>query len=98
MRKNHDLDELKSHLPEYLDMVTTHRKNNMYNCPICGSGTHQNGTPAFSLYDNRTKWKCHSCGAGGSIIDLYLAVNQMEATRESGKNYVEKEKVKKSKE
>lgn len=83
MRKNHDLDELKSHLPEYLDMVTTHRKNNMYNCPICGSGTHQNGTPAFSLYDNGTKWKCHSCGAGGSIIDLYLAVNQMEATREN---------------
>ena len=83
MRKNHDLDELKSHLPEYLDMVTTHRKNNMYNCPLCGSGTHQNGTPAFSLYDNGTKWKCHSCGAGGSIIDLYLAINQMETTREN---------------
>ena len=83
MKKNHDLDELKSHLPEYLDMVTTHRKNNMYNCPLCGSGTHQNGTPAFSLYDNGTKWKCHSCGAGGSIIDLYLAINQMETTREN---------------
>lgn len=88
MKKNHDLDELKSHLPEYLDMVTTHRKNNMYNCPICGSGTHQNGTPAFSLYDNGTKWKCHSCGAGGSIIDLYLAVNQMERSRENIANAI----------
>ena len=85
MKKNHDLDELKSHLPEYLDMVTTHRKNNMYNCPLCGSGTHQNGTPAFSLYDNGTKWKCHSCGAGGDIINLFYMVNRLEDTPENFK-------------
>ncbi len=75
-----DLKSLKVHLPEYLEIVTVHRKNNMYNCPLCGSGTGKNGTPALNLYNNGMKWKCFSCGAGGSIIDLYLDVNQMEHT------------------
>ena len=78
-----DLKSLKVHLPEYLEIVTVHRKNNMYNCPLCGSGTGKNGTPALNLYNNRMKWKCFSCGAGGSIIDLYLDVNQMEHTKEN---------------
>ena len=81
MKKTFDLNELKSHLPEYLEIVTKRRTKNMYNCPICGSGTKKNGTPALSLYNNGRKWKCHSCGAGGSIIDLYLYVNQMETSR-----------------
>jgi len=88
MKKNHDLDELKSHLPEYVESITEKRKYGKYNCPICGSGTHKNGTPAFNLYDNNTKWKCHSCGAGGSIIDLYLYINQMERSRENIANAI----------
>ena len=78
-----DLKPLKDRLPEYVESITEKRKYGKYNCPICGSGTHKNGTPAFNLYENDTKWKCFSCGKSGSIIDLYLAVNQMEATREN---------------
>ena len=78
-----DLRPLKGYLSQYAESVTEKRKYGKYNCPICGSGTHENGTPAFNLYKNDTKWKCFSCGKGGSIIDLYLAVNQMEATREN---------------
>jgi len=78
-----DLKPLKGCLSQYAESVTEKRKYGKYNCPICGSGTHKNGTPAFNLYENDTKWKCFSCGKGGSIIDLYLAVNQMEATKEN---------------
>lgn len=78
-----DLNPLKSYLPQYAESITEKRKYGKYNCPICGSGTHENGTPAFNLYEDGTKWKCHSCGKGGSIIDLYLAVNHLEPIRQN---------------
>ena len=41
-------------------------------CPICGSGTGRNRTPAFSVKGDM--WKCFKCDAGGDVFDLAGAV------------------------
>ena len=81
--KQLNLEELKQYLPQYAESITEKRKYGKYNCPICGSGTRENGTPAFSLYLANTKAHCFSCGFDGSVIDLYLAYHQLEKTREN---------------
>ena len=83
--ENYELETLKVHLPEYLATITQHRKGKQYNCPFCGSGTGKNGTPALSTYEDNTKWKCQSCGAGGDIINLFYMVNRLEDTPENFK-------------
>lgn len=62
---------LKENLEAYLDRVSERRIPNkpVYNCPVCGSGTKSNKTPALSLKDQYT-WKCFACGLGGDIFDL----------------------------
>ena len=42
--ENYDLDELKSHLPEYLDMVTTLTETFLLRCYLGKFVTHQNNT------------------------------------------------------
>lgn len=37
-------------------------------CPSCGSGTHENHSPALSITGER--FRCFSCGAGGDVFDL----------------------------
>ena len=44
-------------------------KNNMKNCPFCGSGSGPNGTGAIRLYDTNTFY-CFSCHKYGDIFDL----------------------------
>ena len=83
MQYDYDLDSLKSYLPQYVTQYTEHRKGKQYNCPFCGSGTGTNGTPAFGLYDDNTKFKCQSCGAQGTIIDFYLMIHQMNNTQDN---------------
>ena len=83
MQYEHDLDSLKSYLSQYVTQYTKHRKGKQYNCPFCGSGTGTNGTPAFGLYDDDTKFKCQSCGVQGTIIDFYLMIHQMNNTPEN---------------
>lgn len=63
-------EQLKGHLKEYVEMITEKSKGaNMYVCPLCGSGTGQHGTGAFSIKDG-ISWKCFSCGESGDIFDL----------------------------
>lgn len=63
-------DTLKNYLQNYVEQITCKSKgNNMYVCPLCGSGNGQNGTGAFSVKDG-TRWKCFSCNAGGDLFDL----------------------------
>ncbi|MBQ1372299.1 MAG: AAA family ATPase, partial [Oscillospiraceae bacterium] len=71
-------DEIKPHLLEYLGTVSEQRQGNKWNCPICGSGTGPGGTPAFSLYEETNSFYCHSCGVGGSLIDLYKAMHKTD--------------------
>ena len=58
-----------------------------YICPLCGSGSGNDHTGAFTLYDDGTRWNCHKCHPlnsrgkeGGDIFDLYQAVNHCNAT------------------
>ena len=81
--KQVDLEALKRCLPQYAESITEKRKYGKYNCPLCGSGTRENGTPAFNLYQENTKAHCFSCGFDGSIIDLYLAYHKMSKIREN---------------
>ncbi|MBR7085163.1 MAG: hypothetical protein IKI37_08315 [Oscillospiraceae bacterium] len=74
---NYDLEELKQYLPQYIDAVTERRKPNVYNCPLCKSGTGANKTAAFTLYPEDMHWYCHACKQSGSIIDLYIDLHQM---------------------
>jgi len=73
MFNQNKIDELKSHLPDYVNRITEPSKGaNMYVCPICHSGTGKNGTGAFKLYANgeKSSWYCYKCAKGGDIFDL----------------------------
>lgn len=70
--------ELKGRLLEYVERITTKSKGkNMYVCPLCSSGTGHHGTGAFSVDENKLRWKCFSCGAGGDLFDLIGAVENI---------------------
>ena len=62
-------------LRDYLD-ATLVRKGRDFICPLCGSGTHENGTPAFKIKDDR--WKCFSCGTSGDVFDMAGIVNNTD--------------------
>lgn len=68
--KEEQKEALKAFLPEYVRQITTKRKGSFYNCPLCGSGTGKNKTPAFSIAADGQHWKCFSCGEGGDLFDL----------------------------
>lgn len=59
--------DLKSFCESHLEA-----KGKSYVCPICGSGSHANKTPALSLRGNR--WKCFACDQGGDVFDLQGAL------------------------
>ena len=68
-----DLGTLRTYLPDYLKKITKNSRKagkNMFDCPICHSGTGRNGTGALSITDNGEKWKCFACGCGGDIFDF----------------------------
>lgn len=63
-------EQLKGQLRAYVESITSKSKgDNMYVCPLCGSGTGSHSTGAFSIKDG-TSWKCFSCNEGGDIFDL----------------------------
>ena len=63
-------EQLKGQLRAYVEGITKKSKGaNMYVCPLCGSGTGNHSTGAFSIKDG-TSWKCFSCNEGGDIFDL----------------------------
>lgn len=72
MDYNRVREELKPRLQEYVESITQKSKgNNMYVCPLCGSGQGHNHTGAFSIdRKDPTRWKCFSCGEGGDLFDL----------------------------
>lgn len=81
-----NIDNIKSYLITYLSEITEKSKSNMYICPLCGSGTGQHKTSAFNIVphtDNKI-WKCHSCGRGGTIIDLYGYINNIDTQSKDG--------------
>lgn len=87
-----NLSIIKSKLEEYTNEITRPSKTagtDMYICPCCGSGTPiadgKRHDGAFHLYgQGKTKWKCHACGRGGTIIDLYGYINGINANDDDG--------------
>lgn len=83
---------IKSRLEDYVNEITSRSKvggTDMYICPLCGSGTPiadgKRHDGAFHLYGNsKDKWKCHACGRGGTIIDLYGLVNNIDTQSKDG--------------
>lgn len=76
-------DKLKTLLPTYLAILedeglTSHRSDNYWDCPFCGSGTGVNQTPAFHLYDGGEKYHCFSCDESGDIFDLVRFAENMK--------------------
>lgn len=70
MERQEAREQLKGQLRAYLESITQKSKgNNMYVCPLCGSGTGSHSTGAFGIKDG-TSWKCFSCNEGGDIFDL----------------------------
>jgi replicative DNA helicase len=63
-------DYIKEQLPRYAEehLQKIRSFKGMYICPLCGSGTKKNRTPAFSVKGRR--WTCFSCAQGGDIVDL----------------------------
>lgn len=88
---NNSIEYIKNKLEEYLNEITEKSKNKMYVCPLCKSGTGQHKTGAFNIIpsSNGTAWKCHACGRGGTIIDLYSMINNID-TKEAIKQLLNK--------
>lgn len=67
-----DFDTVKTKLP-ISDLVQTYggqRKKNFVNpSPCCDHND------CFSVDDDKNLWKCFSCGKGGSVIDLVMAID-----------------------
>jgi P4 family phage/plasmid primase-like protien len=86
---DHAFDEVKPYLVDYLNEIAT-LKGKKYICPLCGSGTGKNGTPAFSIvpHSNDTAFICYKCGNKGTIIDLYGYVNSIDPKTKDGKKQI----------
>ena len=91
-----NIQAIKSHLGEYIAEVgATPSKaggKDMYTCPLCGSGVGgadgKKHTGAFHYEKNNQVWKCHSCGRGGTIIDLYGYMNSIDPKTKDGKKAI----------
>ncbi len=81
--ESYNLDELYSHLSEYMAETIPKSKNHFWNCPFCGSGEGIHGTGALKLYEDDSHFYCHKCGKYGNIVTLYLNFNHMSDTTEN---------------
>lgn len=66
-------EDLKKYLVPYVESITEKSKRagkGQYVCPLCGSGTGQHGTGAFTVYEDTNSWYCYSCGQSGDIYKL----------------------------
>ena len=74
-----DNNEVKKYLINYVHEITTKSKGqNQYICPICGSGTGNNHTGAFTFYPENDTYYCFSCQASGDIFSLYAEINHLD--------------------
>lgn len=73
--------QIKGMLAAYLDSITQ-KKGKKYICPLCRSGSGNNGnyTPALSI--NGEKWQCFSCNNGGDIFSLIALQNGLDSSKE----------------
>ena len=78
-KKMNDNSEIKRHLIDYVHEITKKSKgHNQYICPICGSGTGNNHTGAFTFYPENDTYYCFSCQDSGDIFSLYAKINHLD--------------------
>lgn len=63
---------IKNRIADYLQAIGQPKKNKNFVCPICNSGSGNNGnyTAAFKITPNGEAWHCFSCGGKGDIYNL----------------------------
>jgi len=76
-------EAVKNRLEEYLNIITT-KKGKQYVCPICGSGTGKNKTPAGQLNIDGQTYHCFSCNFHGDIFEL---VGQIESIADESEKF-----------
>ncbi len=96
MNEQERLDEAKEEIKRRVkctDFLTKAKKSG-YVCPVCGSGSHGEGTGAVKYYEQTNTWACHACEKetgkkmGGDVIRLYqetYGVNYTEALKQLAK-------------
>lgn len=85
------ISDYKPFLQEYARTRLTKSKSGLYCCPICGSGTRGTRDSDGALSIKGDAWKCFSCDAGGDLLDLIQAVenigNQSDALKRARELY-----------
>lgn len=72
--------DVKDFLIYEIEKYTSKSKGkNQYICPFCNSGTGENGTGAFTYYDETKKFHCFSCQKNGDIGDFLGYINNISA-------------------
>lgn len=79
MNNDELLSQIKTpeNLRAYVEQITERRGNNLYVCPLCGSGDGPRHTPAFTL-NGSGHWHCFACDQGGDVLDLIGATEGIE--------------------
>ena len=78
---NDNKETLKKFLLDYIEEITTKSKGrNQYICPLCNSGTGENGTGAFTFNPEWNNFHCFACGKSGDIFTLYAEMNNLSLT------------------
>lgn len=87
MAKNFDeeLNYYKKYLQDYAAEKLQKSKNNLYNCPFCGSGTGKHGTGALKVFPDGI-FKCFACNKTGNIYQLAQQVENLDFRQ--AKNFI----------
>lgn len=63
---------------EYVsEHLTPSKSKKQYICPFCASGTDPKTTGAFTVYPEKNRYKCFSCGLSGDIFDLAAQIERI---------------------
>ncbi len=72
------IEKLKPFLTDYVQEITKKSGGkNQYVCPLCGSGTGNNHSGAFTVYPDTDTYFCFACQKFGNIFTLYQELNNI---------------------
>ncbi len=72
------IEKLKTFLTDYVQEITKKSGGkNQYVCPLCGSGTGNNHSGAFTVYPDTDTYFCFACQKFGNIFTLYQELNNI---------------------
>ena len=76
---SYDIEGIKEQVPidTFLESGRSQQGNRrFYPCPI-----HNEKTPSFCWYLDNNSWYCFGCHEGGSVIDLYMKLHDVDAKK-----------------